>query len=162
MSRHVNERIFGLVASEWMPSAQDLRDKTNQEIVLECARRYIAIERAKRVRNTNRKVEQFAKVRVEKRAQHVAKVREIVSQFKDTLYEEWDQKILSSSFATGDGTLVTFRDATIKQHQDRAEMLEMHASEELITASLHRRAINDIRSSHALTLGGVVDALVSR
>ena len=73
----------------------------------------------------------------------------------------WAPKLLAGTFALGDGTVVSFADATIEQHETRASWLESQAAGTLETASIHRRAIADCIAANQPTLRGLVDALIA-
>ncbi|TFB96562.1 MULTISPECIES: hypothetical protein [unclassified Cryobacterium] len=145
----LNERIDAVVISGTFTheDAQDL------PFLLECARRYIAVEHRKRERASNRSVEQYAKVRTEHKARLVTKVNAIVAEAAKYLHAEWSRELLGSTFSLGDGTRVAWADATAEQHADRAQMLEGMAAGDLQTASIHRRAIQDLTACKVSTLG---------
>lgn len=133
----------------------------DREVIEECARRYIAAEHAKRRRASNRSVESFHKIKQERRDRLRSRVASIVTGMAKDVLPGWSAEMLAVQFAVGDGTEVSFADATVEQHEERAVWLEAHAASTLETASIHRRAIEDILASHADTLGGIIDALVA-
>ena len=68
-------------------------------------------------------------------------------------------KVLDEEFALSNGRRVKWRDATLADHEERANALEILAASELDTAGLHRRAIGDIRAAHVNTLGELDDEM---
>lgn len=63
--------------------------------------------------------------------------------------------LFDESFALPNGDRVTWRDATVAQHEARASMLEVMAAGDLETAALHRSAVTDISTAGTQTLGGI-------
>ena len=149
----MRERIEELISSGTIVAA-------DEDVVLECAKRYVALEHAKRGRASSRSVESFHKIATARRDKLRSKVAAVVTALAADVLNGWAPELLAVTFALGDGTEVTFADATVEQHAERASWLEAHAAGTLETASIHRRAIADILAGHAETLGGVVDALV--
>ena len=133
----------------------------DDDVVIECCRRYVATEQARRGRLASRSVEIYHKIKTEKSAQLRAKVSALVDSLMADVKAGWAAELLAGTFAVGDGIEVSFADATIEQHEERALWLEAHAAGTLETALIHRRAIADIRAANQLTLAGVVDALIA-
>lgn len=127
----------------------------DDEVTDECARRYVDAEHRRRNRNASRDVERSAKVRQESNARLRDRVSGIVAEMSADLLAEWDASLLASSFATGDGARVTWQEATVEQHIERAERLEGMAAGDLQTASIHRQAVHDIEVLGVSTLAGV-------
>lgn len=71
---------------------------------------------------------------------------------------EVTQELLSSIFALGDGTRVTWGEATIEQHEQRIAMLTTSISGTVETAARHEVAVEMIRSAGVRTLGEVKEA----
>jgi hypothetical protein len=130
----------------------------NEEVIHECARRYVDAEHRRLERNASRDVERAAKVRQEANAQLRERVRDIVAEMSSELHAEWTKTLLASSFAVGDGTRVTWSAATVEQHTERAQMLEGMASGDLQTAAIHRQAVRDIEAAKVKTLAEVTRA----
>jgi hypothetical protein len=76
-----------------------------------------------------------------------AKANLITTELAKTLHREWSAALLAGEFALPDGSRVTWADATAAQHELRASQLEGLAAGDLATASIHRQAINDLRSA---------------
>lgn len=70
---------------------------------------------------------------------------------------ETTRELLSSMFALGDGTDVSWGDATIEQHQRRAEMLLRNAVGNTDTAALHTAAVRMITEAGVTCLREVSD-----
>ena len=151
---YMRDRIEELIIDGQILTADD-------DVVLECARRYVAIEHAKRDRKSSRTIETFHKIATERKGKLRTRVGVLVKALADDVLAGWADELLAVTFAIGDGTEVSFADATIEQHEERALWLEAHAAGTLETAAIHRRAISDILAGHADTLAGVVDALIN-
>ena len=152
---YMRNRIEELIIDGQIITADD-------DVLLECARRYVTTEHAKRDRKSSRAVEQFHKLKTEKSAELRTKVSVLMGAFAGkVLSGEWAPELLASTFAMGDGEVVSFADATIEQHEARASWLESHAAGTLETAAIHRQAIADCLAAHQNTLKGVVDALIA-
>ena len=149
---YMRTRIEELIVEGQILTADD-------DVLLECARRYVEIEHNKRNRNSSRTVEQFHKISAERKAKLRTRVTSIVNALAADVLEGWAPELLASTFTVG-GVDVSFADATIEQHEQRAIWLEAHAAGTLDTASIHRRAISEIIAGHANTLAGAVDALI--
>ena len=149
---YMRNRIEELIIDGQILTADD-------DVLLECARRYVATEHAKRDRKSSRTVEQFHKISAERKAKLRTRVASIVNALAADVLDGWAPELLASTFCVS-GMDVSFADATIEQHEQRAIWLEAHAAGTLDTASIHRRAISEILAGHAHTLAGVVDALI--
>lgn len=75
---------------------------------------------------------------------HFGRMRQIVDDYKNDIRMEWTRELLDTSFALGDGTTVTWGDATPQQHQARIDMLAKIADGTLQTAARHQAAIEAI------------------
>ena len=149
IGKALEERINAIIESGHLTYAED-----DEEVVKECARRYIDTERRRRERNANRDVERSTKVRQEANERLRERVSGIVAEMSADLLSEWNEKLLASSFVL-DGVRVTWQDATVDQHIVRAQMLEGMASGDLQTASIHRQAVHDIEALGVTTLAEV-------
>ena len=150
---YMRTRIEELIINGEVPPTVD------DDVVLECARRYIAAEHNKRSRKSVRNVEIFHKTKVEERAKRLAKISVITTASAAEVLG-WPRPLLGSTF-TVDGVQVSWADATVEQHEARALWLEAHAAGTLETARIHRQAIADILAANQNTLAGVVDALIA-
>ena len=175
MNPKVNDLIAQYPDIEW--------DEVEREILIEIADNWLRRERAKwyadakvpfvrdeakvavestrrkratsRNRTEARKVEQRVMFDREKVKTAVSnRVAEIARETRSMISSEWTG-LLSTTFVLPDGTRVTWADATIEQHEARAEHLEKQAATRLETASLHRKAISDLRERHVATLGAL-------
>lgn len=120
------------------------------EVVAECARRYVLTQIAQRKRAEMRSREadaKFREVSSEAKARLRAKVNLITTELAQSLHKEWTNALLAGEFSLPDGTRVSWADATVEQHAIRADQLERLAAGDMATASIHRRAINDLRDA---------------
>lgn len=137
------------------------------EIIQEMARRYLKSEHDQLyglgrpihnnrnpLRTRTRNIERITMDREKVSAAVSNAVASIVRKEALTLRNEW-LPLMAEKFALPDGTIVTWATATKDQHGLRAGFLEAHASGELQTASLHRKAIDDIRQSDERTLADI-------
>ena len=133
--------------------------EADYDVVLECARRYLATERNKRDRKSVRNVEIFHKTKAESRARRLANIS-VLTTARDADVLGWSLSLLESTFRV-DGVQVSWANATVEQHERRALWLEAHAAGTLETARTHREAIADILAANQKTLAGVNDALIA-
>jgi hypothetical protein len=136
-------------------NAELLRDAT-PEVVMECALRYIERRMQHRTRANSRTREQFEKTNVESKEAYLASARTVVLGMARVLRPEWSEAMLAEKFAVPGGRPVSFADATIDQHERRAQFLEGLATGNLETAAIHRRAISDIRDAQVICLAEVI------
>ena len=149
---YMRTRIEELIIEGQILTADD-------DVLLECARRYLAAEHNKRGRKSVRNVEIFHKTKAESRAKRLASISVITTADRADV-SGWPRPLLGSTF-TVDGVDVLWADATVEQHDHRASWLESHAAGTLETARIHRQAIADILAANAKSLAGVVDALIA-
>lgn len=128
----------------------------DEQLVRECASRYVATEYRRLGRARNRDVERNTKIRQRADERLRARVRVVAEEWKAELHAEWDLQLMDSTFSVGDGVVVRYGDATAEQHARRAELLENMAAGDLHTASIHRRAVDDITDAGAATLDEVL------
>jgi hypothetical protein len=83
---------------------------------------------------------------------HFAQMRAITDEFERELRIKWTSELLDSPFALGDGTSVKWGDATVAQHEARADALIKHAAGTAESAARHRKAITDLTQSGARNL----------
>ena len=79
-------------------------------------------------------------------------INEMLADHADSVRLEVTEELLRSEFGLGDGTRTTWGEATIAQHQQRADLLVKGAAGTLETASRHREAIRMIRERGATCL----------
>lgn len=89
------------------------------------------------------------------RDQHWAEVSKLVNDFANKIRFDITAELLDSIFSTGDGTRVTWREATVAQHQERIDSLSKHIAGTAETAAMHQRAVQMIESAGVQTLGEV-------
>ena len=77
----------------------------------------------------------------------------IIDQFANEIRLEVTEELLGSDFALGDGTRVTWREATEAQHRQRIEMLRGNALANIEAASRHEAAISLLHRNGVSTLG---------
>jgi hypothetical protein len=85
-------------------------------------------------------------------------VQAAVAAYERSLRIEWTAELLESEFALGDGTRVTWGEATVEQHRARAEMFQNNAAANLEGAARHRKAIAALSEAGASSLGELVGA----
>ena len=150
---YMRNRIEELIIDGQILTADD-------DVLLECARRYVATEHAKRNRKSSRTVEKFHKTKAESNANLLKSISSITSALVADVLGGWAPELLASTFTVG-GVDVSWANATVEQHEARALWLEAHAAGTLETALIHREAIAEILKANKNTLAGVVDALIS-
>lgn len=151
----LNEMIAEYIEAGGIPNIYD------GDVVYEMARRWITNEVKKRKRSSVKTVEVKQKIQAKYLEQRIVQTTVLLETWTEQVSPGWAGTLLAETFSTGDGTEVTWGDATKEQHQSRADWLGEHAASTLETASIHLAAIRDIIASGAMTLGGVVDALVA-
>lgn len=104
-------------------------------------RRQRAVERAEREER-----------RLESDARLYRKLAELVKEHDDQIRLEVTTELLNSVFALGDGTRVTWGDATVEQHQQRIDLLTGMAAGTLETAARHHAAISMLEEAGATCL----------
>ena len=150
---YMRTRIEELIIDGQILTADD-------DVLLECARRYVAAEHNKRDRKSSRTVETYHKTTAESRAKLLTRISSITSALANHVSPGWAPELLKSTFTVG-GVDVSWANATLEQHEQRAEWLEAHAAGTLETARIHRQAIADIVAAKRNTLAGVIDALIA-
>ncbi len=81
------------------------------------------------------------------------RISRIVDDYAETLRLELTIELLDTVFATGDGTRVSWRDATVDQHEERITVLGEMISGTTETAAMHVAAVKMIRQAGVDTLG---------
>lgn len=87
---------------------------------------------------------------------HAARMARIIDDFKREVFVEWTAELLASDFAMPDGTRVTWGEATIEQHEERAAMFQRNAVANAEGAARHVQAVEQLKDSGALTLSDLV------
>jgi len=88
-------------------------------------------------------------------AYHRNKIAGILDDFRAAIRFEVTAELLDTVFATGDGTRVSWRDATVLQHEERIEMLSKMMAGTAETAAMHMRAVEMIKDAGVESLGQV-------
>jgi hypothetical protein len=83
------------------------------------------------------------------------RVRELIDEVAEETRLETTRELLSTIFALGDGSQVTWGDATAEQHEQRIEMLTRNAAGVVETAARHAAAVRMIRESGVTCLAQV-------
>ena len=65
----------------------------------------------------------------------------LVAKVRQDAFMKWTSELLRTEFALGDGTVVSWGEATIKQHNTRVDMLYANASGNIEVAARHQAAI---------------------
>lgn len=76
-----------------------------------------------------------------------------IKAFADAVRLEVTVELLASRFALGDGTSVTWGEATAAQHEERIALLERQVLGNVETIALHRQAIALLTEQGAICLG---------
>lgn len=82
---------------------------------------------------------------------------QLIAQVSEEVRLETTRELLSTVFALGDGTEVTWGTATIEQHKQRIEMLTKNAAGIVETASRHTAAVRMIEEAGATCLADLAE-----
>lgn len=85
----------------------------------------------------------------------------VVDEFVSDLRAEWTRDLLDTPFHLVDGTAVTWGEATVEQHQARADMFVEHAQANVEGAARHQKAIADMNAAGVPTLNALATLAVS-
>lgn len=102
--------------------------------------------------------EQSRAIEAEFTAKQATMLSSILNDYKAQLRIEWTAELLSSTFGVGDGTLVTWGEATADQHRDRLEMFKSNAIANIEGAARHEAALDTLTSTGAPCLNLAVQA----
>lgn len=80
-----------------------------------------------------------------------AAVDALLEEFRTRVIVEWTNDLLASEFAVGDGTHVTWGDATREQHITRIGLLTRNARGNLEAIRRHESAVSTIAEHHGAT-----------
>jgi hypothetical protein len=126
----------------------------SEDVLIECARRYLTDAIASRERGKARGRERRAvDVDAVDRA-ILARMHAVAREYTDKT-ARWTVELMESTFVL-DGERIRWGDASYQQHTERAEALELHAAGTIQTSVLHRQAADAIREAGAVTLREVV------
>lgn len=95
----------------------------------------------------------YAEIDAECQRELMESIRTATENFRAAVRLELTEELLASSFALGDGTRVTWAEATVEQHQARVAMLQGMAAGTLETAARHEEAVAMLREAGAPCLG---------
>ena len=84
-------------------------------------------------------------------------ISKYMADYADTIRFEVTAELLDTVFATGDGTRVTWRDATVAQHEERIDMLAKMIDGTAETAAMHMRAVQMIKDAGVENLAQLTD-----
>lgn len=98
-------------------------------------------------RLTRKRDEQYAREDAERARKHGEELRGLIESYGEQLRVEWTTELLDSPFALADGTLVTWGDATVSQHEERRDMFTTNAYANIEGAARHGRAIQELTSA---------------
>lgn len=90
------------------------------------------------------------------RAEFVTEMTASIERYSQSLKMEWTAELLASDFAMADGTRVTWGDATLEQHEERAALFQRNALANSEGAARHLKAVEALRESGRTTLNEVV------
>ena len=82
----------------------------------------------------------------------VAEMAQATDRFVEAMRVEWTNELLDSSFALRDGSMVTWGDATVEQHEERRQMFVRNAAANVEGAARHEIALRELRASGAPSL----------
>jgi ATPase subunit of ABC transporter with duplicated ATPase domains len=90
-----------------------------------------------------------------------AGVTEQIEEMRRDIKLEVTAELLASSFALGDGRVVTWGEATAEDHRQRAKLLGQNVIGNLTTMLLHEQAAEMIEAAGAPTLGQMPQAVAA-
>jgi hypothetical protein len=128
--------IEGKAWRDKVPSASRLIERAKSEAVSERKHR----ERQMKSEETQRRLR--------------ADMEAAIAQWKQEVIVEWSRELLSATF-TIDGQTVTWGEATVAQHEARAESLTKQAVGTVETAAMHMKAVDRLKAAAAQTLNDV-------
>lgn len=153
IGKALEERITAIIASGHLSYEEE-----DQDVVQECARRYIDNLHEKYVRDANHNVETFAKVRQEVSERLRERVTSLIAEHSTELPPDWSPELLAASFMVNGGR-VTNGAATFDQHKNYAEMMDKMIAGDIQTAAMHRQAMRDIQAAGVTTLNELASKL---
>lgn len=80
-----------------------------------------------------------------------------LDRYAEDLRVTWTAELLDSTFALGDGTLVSWGEATVGQHAERRQMFLNNAHANLEGAARHELALRELQASGKPTLRAMVE-----
>lgn len=95
---------------------------------------------------------EYAAINAEAERGLVADMQKAIDRFKEEMRVEWNAELLNSEFARGDGTTVTWGDATLDDHHHRIAMHKKNATAGLEGAARHTAAVEAITQAGVTSL----------
>lgn len=86
----------------------------------------------------------------------------LMDEYRSTMRIEWTPELLASGIAMPDGSITTWGEATIAQHEARLEMLATNVHANASTAARHQYAIDAIRATQSRSLAEVTAILTQK
>lgn len=83
-------------------------------------------------------------------------VQHALSRYVEDLRIQWTADLLDSTFSLSDGTMATWGEATVEQHEARRQMFLSNAHANLEGAARHELAVRELRESGAINLRDMV------
>jgi hypothetical protein len=112
------------------------------------------VERAKTEATSERKHAERQAKSDETQRRLRADMEAAIAQWKQDVIIEWSTELLSSTFMV-EGQSVSWGDATVAQHEARAESLTKQAVGTVETAAMHMKAVERLRAAAVQTLNDV-------
>jgi putative heme degradation protein len=78
-----------------------------------------------------------------------------IQNYTDHIRLQVTQELLATTFALGDGVVVTWGEATVAQHEQRISLLTKNAAGNLEAAARHRSAVQEIQKFGVLCLNAL-------
>lgn len=120
------------------------------------ANRNINKERAKVNREEHERLSaEYERIDKEAMLGLVSDLTSAMEKYRESIRIEWTRELLDSSFAMGDGTFVTWGDATRENHEARIEMHRANAQAGLEGWARHAAAIDAITAAGASCLNDI-------
>jgi hypothetical protein len=88
-------------------------------------------------------------------------IHQAMADYESSIKVKWAEELLDTGFALPDGTLTTWGDATVEQHNSRIRMLNDQARASTENAARHLKAVNTIGEAGAANLREAVRKLTA-
>lgn len=155
---------------------RSLTDKQRGEILLELLSNYIVQEQRAEVKRVERRAshddrrwwrnrrKEIDRLRIEAPDEYERQytisgvIRTFEEEIRKELRLEVTAELLATSFALGDGRMVTWGEATIDDHTARLRVLGGNVLGNLETMALHEQAIDLLRDRHVARLAEITTA----
>lgn len=90
------------------------------------------------------------------RERHERHMAQAIDRLVSELKMEWTAELLAADFTLADGSRVTWGDATIQQHEERAALFQRNAVANSEGAARHLHAVAQLKGAGAPTLADLV------